>query len=229
MKRFLTEAAFIFVLSITAGMVFNLLSENPLPVLESFDVHKTDVAIMDKQDEQVEQNKRDELDKGTSAVHSPSTATPSDSPPHPAIGPSGGNSTAPADANTAAPDNDEPVVHFQAHEIDAETVHSLVSSQSAILLDARPNIDYVQGHIPGAISLPITQFDAFSPQALSGLDPKKTIITYCIGVHCTDSTLLARKLSKKGFTDIFVFKGGIEEWQQMDFPMETSANDGKKG
>lgn len=108
---------------------------------------------------------------------------------------------------------EENIPHFS--EVDAETLRALVANGSAILLDARPPHDYQTGCIPGGVSLPISKFketyDSVAPLLADG----KTIITYCEGIHCTDSSMLALALHKMGYKDILVYKGGIEEWTEL--------------
>jgi rhodanese-related sulfurtransferase len=107
----------------------------------------------------------------------------------------------------------EEIPHFA--EIDAETLRVLVADGSAILLDARPPHDYQTGCIPGGISLPISRFKETYDSVAPLLTEGKTIITYCEGIHCTDSSMLALALHKMGYTDILVYKGGIEEWTEL--------------
>jgi rhodanese-related sulfurtransferase len=106
-------------------------------------------------------------------------------------------------------------------EIDAETLQSLVEAEAAVLLDARQPLDFQQGYIPGAVSLPITRFKETYDAVSHLLSEGKTIICYCEGLQCTDSSMLAMELYKKGFKDIFVYKGGIEEWEQLGFPVQN--------
>ena len=106
-------------------------------------------------------------------------------------------------------------------EIDAETVQSLMESETAILLDARPPADFQAGHIPGAVSLPICVFNETYGGIAPLLDEGRLIITYCEGIHCTDSSMLAMELQKKGYQDIFVYKGGMENWLALGNEVET--------
>lgn len=110
------------------------------------------------------------------------------------------------------------IPHFD--EIDAESLLALVESGSAVLLDARPPEDFRKGRIPCGISLPITRFSETYERVAQLIEPGKTIITYCEGYHCTDSSLLALALQKKGHTDIFVYKGGIEEWIELEYDVD---------
>jgi len=106
-------------------------------------------------------------------------------------------------------------------EIDADGLRDMMDADMAVLLDARTKENYNNGCIPRAMSLPIGEFkqkyDTISPLLGEG----KAIIIYCIGVHCIDSSLLAKELYQKGHREIFVYRGGIEEWQEQGYPLET--------
>ncbi len=47
------------------------------------------------------------------------------------------------------------------------------------------------------------------------------IITYCVDIDCNDSFILAKKLYENGQREIFVYKGGIEEWVSLGNKVET--------
>lgn len=48
------------------------------------------------------------------------------------------------------------------------------------------------------------------------------VITYCSGEHCNDSHDLAVKLAEKGISEIFIFKGGIQEWEEYGYNVEST-------
>ncbi|MES9947164.1 MAG: metalloregulator ArsR/SmtB family transcription factor, partial [Candidatus Thiodiazotropha sp.] len=48
------------------------------------------------------------------------------------------------------------------------------------VLDVRPREEYQSGHLPGAINIPINEFEAH----LDSLDPEREIVAYCRGPHC---------------------------------------------
>jgi rhodanese-related sulfurtransferase len=110
------------------------------------------------------------------------------------------------------------------NEIDGESLRSLLEANMVVLLDARNRIDYHNGHIPQAVSVPLGEFQQKYPEIkelLANADEQgKSIVIYCIGVHCLDSSLLAKELQKNGHREIFVYKGGIEEWQELGYPVE---------
>ena len=123
------------------------------------------------------------------------------------------------DAQTDRDTGEDLSVYY--NEMDAETLESLKDTGTIVLLDAREALRFDEGHIPGAVSLPIMVFQERYDQVVPLLEDGKTIVIYCIGIHCTDSALLARELHHKGHQEIFVFKGGIEEWTALGYPVQT--------
>ena len=105
-------------------------------------------------------------------------------------------------------------------EVDVETLRSLIEADMAVLLDARTRENFNTGHLPKAISLPIGEFNEKYDKTAGFLAGDKSIVIYCIGVNCIDSALLAKELHQKGYRDIYVYKGGIEEWQALGYPVE---------
>jgi len=105
-------------------------------------------------------------------------------------------------------------------EMDAETLKDMMEAGMAVLLDARTREHYDQGHIPKAISLPVGEFKQMYDKISPLLTEDKAIIIYCIGIHCIDSSLLAKELYQKGHREIFVYRAGMEEWQALGYPIE---------
>jgi len=87
-----------------------------------------------------------------------------------------------------------------------------IDESEAIIFDARDRELYDSGHIPFAISLPIRKFNEVFGSIKGVINYKKTIITYCTGFNCKDSSELAKKLYSQGYMNIFVYKGGITDW-----------------
>ncbi len=105
------------------------------------------------------------------------------------------------------------------NEIDAVKLKILLNKDLIVLLDARHSIKYKEGHIAKAISLPIGDFYQKYDEISHLLGMNKSIVVYCISVHCNDSELLARELNKKGHHEIFLYKGGIAEWKNLGYPV----------
>lgn len=74
------------------------------------------------------------------------------------------------------------------------------------LLDVRQPEEYEQGHIPGAVLIPIDQL----PERLGELDPGKPTIVYCaVGGRSRTGASILRNA---GFSEPLNLKGGISAW-----------------
>ena len=103
-------------------------------------------------------------------------------------------------------------VRYNVEFMDIEVLRYYLGKAGTIVLDARSKKEYMSGHIPGASSFSIVEFDTLFKERGELLKLGSIVIVYCAGPECEDSNMLAIKLSGKGIKDIFVFKGGMEEW-----------------
>lgn len=101
---------------------------------------------------------------------------------------------------------------YEPEVIDIEIFKFYLGKKGTIVLDARTEDDFRAGHIPGAAGFNTRDFERIFRERGELLKLGKTILIYCSGPGCTDSSDLAIKLHGKGIKEIFVFKGGIEEW-----------------
>lgn len=97
----------------------------------------------------------------------------------------------------------------------------LFERQAALFLDARPQSQYAEGHIQGALSLPWQEADRHFMELADRLEGASTIITYCDGEHCDLSHELALFLKEMGFENVRVLVNGWTVWQQADLPTES--------
>ena len=91
---------------------------------------------------------------------------------------------------------------------------------NALFVDARSADNYDEGHIKGAISLPVGQFDEYIASFLDRYSSDQPIVTYCSGRTCEDSHNLAQFLSDAGFTNVRIFIDGFPGWQSEGHPIE---------
>jgi len=120
----------------------------------------------------------------------------------------------------------EPVEQaYNIETIDIDIFNYYRNRPGTIILDARTEREFASGHIPGAVSFSVARFEPMFTEQGELLKLGTVIVIYCAGPDCRDSSLLASRLSGKGFSDIFVFKGGMEEWIGAGF--ETAAGAGR--
>jgi rhodanese-related sulfurtransferase len=90
-------------------------------------------------------------------------------------------------------------------------------SQDMIVLDTRPASEYVAGHIPGALSVPIHELQ----QRLRQLPRNKEYVAYCRGPYCVYADRAVEMLRKSG-RRARRLNGGLPEWRAAGFPVSTS-------
>lgn len=82
------------------------------------------------------------------------------------------------------------------------------------IVDARPKrMKYDKGHLPGAISIPDTQFTKFKDRLPK--DKSKMVVFYCGGFKCKLSHKSASKAIAMGHTNVKVFSAGYPAWKQV--------------
>jgi rhodanese-related sulfurtransferase len=84
---------------------------------------------------------------------------------------------------------------------------------NVIWVDARPDNEYQEDHIPGAISLNEDHWNELLPQFLGQWSPDKKVAVYCSTKSCNLAGDVARRLRDEAqLKDVFVLEGGWEEW-----------------
>jgi rhodanese-related sulfurtransferase len=79
--------------------------------------------------------------------------------------------------------------------------------------DARPDNEYEEGHIPGAISLNEDRWNELLPQFLSQWSPDRKVVVYCSAKSCNLAGDVARRLREEAqLKNVYVLEGGWEEW-----------------
>ena len=101
-----------------------------------------------------------------------------------------------------------------------EIAKQIYDSGKAVFVDSRARDNYQDGHIKGAVSLPVGQFDELV-EAFGEKYPTDTfIIAYCSGRTCNDSHKLAQLLFNYGYVNVGVFLDGYPEWKAEGYPIE---------
>ncbi len=104
--------------------------------------------------------------------------------------------------------------------ISLELATEQFESGSALFLDARPESQYLEGHIQGALNLPWQSVDHYFMEMADRIDGSETIITYCDGESCDLSHELALFLKEMEYANVRVLVNGWTVWQQAGLPVE---------
>jgi rhodanese-related sulfurtransferase len=94
-------------------------------------------------------------------------------------------------------------------------------------LDARRSEDFLEGHVPGAHSVPIWEADPETRitrfEAAVNPAPRSPIVLYCGGGGCEDSHLLAQKLVSLGYRNLLIYRDGFPDWAAKGRPTAQGA------
>jgi rhodanese-related sulfurtransferase len=103
-------------------------------------------------------------------------------------------------------------------KVNAEQLIDLAAdTPDLLIIDSRIANDRAHGYIEGSISLPDTETDC---DALAKLIPVKRHPTlfYCNGPTCGRSARAVKIAMQCGYTNLYWFFGGFEEWQAKKYP-----------
>lgn len=97
---------------------------------------------------------------------------------------------------------------------------NIYESGTAVFVDARSFKDYMDGHIKGAVSIPVDEFDEAIRPFAERYSLDTVIIAYCSGRTCDDSHRLSQLLVDYGYPNVSVFIDGFPAWQAEGLPIE---------
>ncbi|HDR9484503.1 TPA: ArsR family transcriptional regulator [Burkholderia aenigmatica] len=86
------------------------------------------------------------------------------------------------------------------------------------LLDVRPHDEFTEGHLPGALNIPLSELDARVSELPAGTE----IVAYCRGPYCVFAVEAVAALRARGF-DAARLEDGFPEWKAAGLAVETGA------
>lgn len=102
--------------------------------------------------------------------------------------------------------------------VDIDELTRRLARGEVTLLDVRPASEYRAAHIPGAVSIPISELRV----RLAELPRGRTIVAYCRGRYCVMAIDALRVLSEHGFR-VERMEDGVLEWRARGWDLETAA------
>lgn len=84
---------------------------------------------------------------------------------------------------------------------------------AVLWVDARPEEQFAQEHIPNAVLLNEDRWNELLPQMLASWSPERRIVVYCSTQSCALSHEVAHRLREEaGLKEVYVLHGGWEGW-----------------
>lgn len=121
-----------------------------------------------------------------------------------------------APTSAPAPSGEESLL---PEPVTLEQVRELLAA-GALAVDARDAEAYAETHLPGAVSLPLIDFEGQSSVFFEQVPRSTTLVVYCSGYGCPDSFDLSVLLLEAGYRDVRLFEGGLPEWSDAGLALE---------
>ena len=98
----------------------------------------------------------------------------------------------------------------------AQLLDRITNGQAPPLIDVRTPGEYRAGHIPGAINIPLQEFEQRLAELSAYRD--REVVVYCeTGVRASYG---ARRLESLGFEELRFVDGDLVAWRKAGLPME---------
>ena len=98
-----------------------------------------------------------------------------------------------------------------------EELLDLMVRQEVLVIDVRPVDEYRNGHIPGAISMPLEDL----PDRLSELTGRRDVVAYCRGPYCVLAPEAVALLRQHGLRARRL-QDGLPEWRLAGLPVSVA-------
>jgi rhodanese-related sulfurtransferase len=105
-------------------------------------------------------------------------------------------------------------------EVRLSEVREIIASKSMVPIDGRSEADYEHGHLPGAYSLSVANFDKRFPDFSALYSKDGAYLIYCGSGQCSLSKQLASLLQEKGYRQLKLYSAGYNDWFLSGNPVE---------
>ena len=102
--------------------------------------------------------------------------------------------------------------------VDTDELLRRLARGDVVILDVRPGAEFVAGHLPGAIHIPLEEL----AERIGELPRDHEVVAYCRGQYCVMAHDAVRLLSAEGL-DARRAADGVLEWRLAGVPIEAGA------
>jgi len=99
--------------------------------------------------------------------------------------------------------------------IDRDELARRIAAGAVVVIDVRPPEEFEQGHIAGAVSVPLAKLKAWAREA----PRRRPIVAYCRGPYCVLAVQAVAELHKHGLRAVRA-ADGVAEWRAAGLPLE---------
>ncbi|KAB2879821.1 rhodanese-like domain-containing protein [bacterium] len=105
----------------------------------------------------------------------------------------------------------------KSKQLSIDEAYTLFKTKAAVFIDARQEVLYKMSHIKDAEW--IYHQNAKENPRLKDYKKDQLLIIYCGGPKCEQAEHLVSELEELGFTGVFLFPGGMDEWRAAGYPI----------
>jgi rhodanese-related sulfurtransferase/DNA-binding transcriptional ArsR family regulator len=98
--------------------------------------------------------------------------------------------------------------------VDADELLSRLEAGEVTVLDVRPRDEYLAGHVPGAVSVPVEELE----RRLGEIPLGRPVIAYCRGPYCVYAVEAVDTLRRHGF-EAGRMEDGVPDWRLAGRPV----------
>jgi len=106
--------------------------------------------------------------------------------------------------------------------IERDELARRIAAGTVVVIDVRPPDEFAQGHIAGAVSVPL---DELKTWARDHAPKRKQIVAYCRGPYCVYAIEAVGALTKRGLRAARL-QDGVAEWRAAGLPIEAGRGSG---
>src|SRR6266498_4815322 len=105
----------------------------------------------------------------------------------------------------------------EVEQLSPDELAQRLARGQVVVLDVRPEREYDAGHIPGAVSAPLSELESVA----ASLPKRKEVVAYCRGPYCIYADDAVRLLRKRGLKARRL-EVGLPEWRRAGLPIESA-------
>lgn len=94
-------------------------------------------------------------------------------------------------------------------DLDRETVKQGLADGSILVIDVREAHEFEAGHIPGAVSHPLSEFDPAALAELVRTDGRRPVLSCAAGVRSANALVAAQRAGLNLYEH---YRGGFKDW-----------------
>ncbi|NEU13104.1 rhodanese-like domain-containing protein [Methylobacterium sp. BTF04] len=102
--------------------------------------------------------------------------------------------------------------------LDREDIKAGIADRSMLVIDVREPHEYAQGHIPGAVTHPLSTFDTKAVADLVAQDGRRPVFSCASGVRSVHALAAAQGA---GIAIEEHYAGGFKDWYAAGEPVEA--------